>query len=113
VIEVRDLNVRFAPDAAPVVAGVSFSVAKGETFGLVGESGCGKSTVLRALAGLITSYDGEVRLDGTVVPPKRPRGFFKRVQMVFQDPCVDGPRFARCLCSGVPIWSLAVMCPAC
>jgi peptide/nickel transport system ATP-binding protein len=84
-IEVRDLVVRFA-DAPPAVAGVSFAVAAGETFGLVGESGCGKSTVLRALAGLNTDYGGEVRLDGTVLPPHRPRGFFKRVQMVFQDP---------------------------
>jgi len=85
-IEVRDLVVRFAADAPPAVAGVSFAVAAGETFGLVGESGCGKSTVLRALAGLNTDYGGEVRLDGTALPPHRPRAFFKRVQMVFQDP---------------------------
>jgi peptide/nickel transport system ATP-binding protein len=84
-IEVRDLVVRFA-DAPPAVAGISFAVAAGETFGLVGESGCGKSTVLRALAGLNTDYAGEVRLDGAVLPATRPRGFFKRVQMVFQDP---------------------------
>jgi peptide/nickel transport system ATP-binding protein len=68
------------------VAGVSFAVAAGETFGLVGESGCGKSTVLRALAGLIPDHAGEVRLDGVALPARRPRGFFKRVQMVFQDP---------------------------
>ncbi|MFE0758891.1 ABC transporter ATP-binding protein [Inquilinus sp. NPDC058860] len=85
-IEVRDLVVRFAADAPPAVAGVSFAVAAGETFGLVGESGCGKSTVLRALAGLNTDYGGEVLLDGAALPPDRPRGFFKRVQMVFQDP---------------------------
>ncbi|MGK9170490.1 ABC transporter ATP-binding protein [Inquilinus limosus] len=85
-IEVRDLGIRFAADAPPAVDGVSFSVAAGETFGLVGESGCGKSTVLRAIAGLITGYVGEVRLDGTALPPDRPRAFFKRVQMVFQDP---------------------------
>ncbi|WP_343715752.1 ABC transporter ATP-binding protein [Inquilinus sp.] len=85
-IEVRDLAVRFAADAPPVVAGVSFSVDTGETFGLVGESGCGKSTVLRALAGLIPDHGGEVRLDGTALPSRRPRGFYKRVQMVFQDP---------------------------
>jgi peptide/nickel transport system ATP-binding protein len=86
VIEVRDLQVRFAPDAPPAVAGVSFSLAAGETFGLVGESGCGKSTVLRAIAGLITDYAGEVRLDGAALPSERPRSFFKRIQMVFQDP---------------------------
>jgi peptide/nickel transport system ATP-binding protein len=86
VIEVRDLVVRFAPAAPPAVAGVSFAVDTGETFGLVGESGCGKSTVLRALAGLNTDYAGEIRLDGAVLPPHRPHDFFKRVQMVFQDP---------------------------
>ena len=85
-IEVRELSVRFAPDAPPAVAGVSFAVAGGETFGLVGESGCGKSTVMRALAGLNPDYAGEIRLDGEVVPPRRPRAFFARVQMVFQDP---------------------------
>jgi peptide/nickel transport system ATP-binding protein len=86
VIEVRDLVVRFAADAPPAVAGVSFAVEPGTTFGLVGESGCGKSTVLRALAGLNTDYAGEIRLDGQVLPRRRPRDFFKRVQMVFQDP---------------------------
>lgn len=85
-IEVGNLRIRFAADAPLVVDGVSFSVAAGETFGLVGESGCGKSTVLRAMAGLITDYAGEIKLDGTVLPPDRPHSFFKRVQMVFQDP---------------------------
>jgi peptide/nickel transport system ATP-binding protein len=85
-IEVRDLHIRYGPDGPPVVGGISFTVEKGTTYGLVGESGCGKSTVLRALAGLITDYRGEIRLQGEVVPPSRPRAFFKRVQMVFQDP---------------------------
>lgn len=85
-IGVHNLTIRFAPDAPPAVGGVSFSVATGETFGLVGESGCGKSTVLRAMAGLITDYAGDIRLDDATLPPQRPRAFFKRVQMVFQDP---------------------------
>ncbi|MFC0407234.1 ABC transporter ATP-binding protein [Roseomonas elaeocarpi] len=85
-IEVDRLSIRFAHDAPPVVDGVSFTVETGEAFGLVGESGCGKSTVLRALAGLNPEYGGEVRLDGLAMPHRRPRGFFKRVQMVFQDP---------------------------
>ncbi len=85
-IEVRDLRIRFAADAPAVVDGVSFAVARGETFGLVGESGCGKSTVLRAIAGLVPGYGGDMRLDGAPLPSRRSRGFFKRVQMVFQDP---------------------------
>jgi peptide/nickel transport system ATP-binding protein len=85
-IEVRDLQVRYGADAPPVVDGVSFAVTKGETFGLVGESGCGKSTVLRVLSGLITDYSGDISVEGAVVPPRRPITFFRRVQMVFQDP---------------------------
>ena len=83
-IEVRDLRVRFGGFEA--VRGVSFSVPTGGAFGLVGESGSGKSTVLRAISGLNPDWTGEVALDGLRLGPKRPRAFFRRVQMVFQDP---------------------------
>jgi peptide/nickel transport system ATP-binding protein len=83
-ISVSDLDVRF--DGVHAVRGVSFSVARGESFGLVGESGSGKSTVLRALAGLNRDWSGTITLDGAAQAPLRPRGFFRRVQMVFQDP---------------------------
>ncbi|MCP8939654.1 ABC transporter ATP-binding protein [Alsobacter sp. SYSU M60028] len=85
-IAVRDLVVRFDRKGAPAVAGVSFAIEKGETFGLVGESGCGKSTVLRAIAGLVPGHSGDVLLDGRPVPARRDRAFYSRVQMVFQDP---------------------------
>src|SRR5262249_35428462 len=58
----------------------------GETFGLVGESGCGKSTVLRTLCGLNRTWQGRVSFDGAEVAAIRQRDFFRRVQMVFQDP---------------------------
>ena len=85
-IEAENLVVAFGPAAPPVVDHVGFKVEKGETFGIVGESGCGKSTVLRALAGLNAAYDGVIRLAGEPVPRKRKRDFYRRVQMVFQDP---------------------------
>jgi peptide/nickel transport system ATP-binding protein len=85
-IEAENLVVRFDGMAASAVDQVSFKIEKGESFGIVGESGCGKSTVLRVIAGLNTDYDGTIRLDGTPVSPKRSRSFFRRVQMVFQDP---------------------------
>jgi peptide/nickel transport system ATP-binding protein len=85
-LETEDLVVRFMGMATPAVDHVSFRIERGESFGIVGESGCGKSTVLRVVAGLNTHYEGVVRLDGGPVAPKRSRDFFRRVQMVFQDP---------------------------
>ena len=71
------------------VDGVSFSIAKGETLSLVGESGCGKSTVGKAILRLFPITDGEVFLDGERIdnlsaPKLRPMR--RRVQVVFQDP---------------------------
>ena len=83
-IAVEKLRIRFG--SVEAVRGVSFSVAKGESFGIVGESGAGKSSVLRAIAGLNHDWEGRILLDGEPVAPRRPRAFFRRVQMVFQDP---------------------------
>jgi peptide/nickel transport system ATP-binding protein/oligopeptide transport system ATP-binding protein len=71
------------------VAGVSFSVAKGATLGLVGESGCGKSTTGRVVLGLIPATSGSVRFDGEEVvglSARAMRPLRKRMQIVFQDP---------------------------
>ncbi len=84
-IVVRDLRVQFGT-GAPAVDGVSFTVASGEVFGLVGESGCGKSTILRVLCGLNRHWHGAVAFDGAAVAAVRDRAFFRDVQMVFQDP---------------------------
>jgi len=85
---VDDLEVTFGSGESTVraVKGVSFEVALGEVFGLVGESGCGKSTILRCLAGLNTQWNGRIVIDGAPVRHDRDRAFHKRVQMVFQDP---------------------------
>jgi peptide/nickel transport system ATP-binding protein len=71
------------------VDGVSFSIQRGETLSLVGESGCGKSTVGRAILRLFRLTDGEVHLDGERIDTMRAhrlRAIRKRVQVVFQDP---------------------------
>jgi peptide/nickel transport system ATP-binding protein len=83
-IDIASLSVRFGNTEA--VKSVSFTVERGESFGLVGESGSGKSTVLRALAGLNTVWTGRMVLANEVLAPRRDRDFFRRVQMVFQDP---------------------------
>jgi len=69
-----------------VVRGVSFSVDRGETLGIVGESGCGKSTVLRSLAGLEGGWTGSIMFEGKPVGKSRTRDELKLAQMVFQDP---------------------------
>jgi peptide/nickel transport system ATP-binding protein len=71
------------------VDGVSFEIARGETLSLVGESGCGKSTVGRAILRLFDVTSGQVILDGQRIddaPPSTMRQVRRRVQVVFQDP---------------------------
>ncbi|MGH1477358.1 MAG: ABC transporter ATP-binding protein [Geminicoccales bacterium] len=72
------------------VDGVSFSIPKGKTFSLVGESGCGKSTVARLLVGLYAPTRGSILFDGQDMAAARSRAETKalrsRLQMIFQDP---------------------------
>jgi peptide/nickel transport system ATP-binding protein/oligopeptide transport system ATP-binding protein len=96
-LDVRDL-VKHFPVRGPLlrtvglvhaVCGVSLSVGRGETLGLVGESGCGKSTTGRLALGLLPATAGSVRFDGHDVLSMRGkdlRGLRRRMQMVFQDP---------------------------
>ncbi len=83
-IEVNNLQVSFAQknQIKTAVESVSFAVEANETFSLIGASGCGKSTVLRTLAGLQREWQGEITLLG-----QRFTGQLRKdVQMVFQDP---------------------------
>ena len=84
------------------VAGVSLTMARGETLGLAGESGCGKTTLGRVLAGLEPPSSGTVKWDGQVffAPGRRrplPKDLRRRIQMVFQDPqAALNPRLTIC-----------------
>jgi peptide/nickel transport system ATP-binding protein len=90
-LRVRDLTVTFGsgPHAISAVAGVSFDIFEGETLGLVGESGCGKSTTGKALMRIIEPSSGTIELEGTDVTQLKGsalRNARTRIQMIFQDP---------------------------
>jgi ABC-type oligopeptide transport system ATPase subunit len=90
-IEVEGLVKHYRGRGAAVraVDGISFQVGKGETLGLVGESGCGKSTTARMLVRLDTPTAGRIRLGGEDVTQLRGRDLRRvrrRIQLVFQDP---------------------------
>jgi oligopeptide/dipeptide ABC transporter ATP-binding protein len=99
VLEVRDLKVYFPlrrgliierkVGEVKAVDGVTFSVARGETLGLVGESGCGKSTTGRAIIRLLRPTSGSVHFDGVdlaSLDSDSLRRVRTRVQMIYQDP---------------------------
>ncbi|HDG1690435.1 TPA: ABC transporter ATP-binding protein [Kluyvera georgiana] len=86
IVNLEALQVTFGDKTA--VSAASFHVDAGETFSLIGESGCGKSTILRVIAGLQREWRGNVALFGQrIAPGARFQGERRRnVQMVFQDP---------------------------
>jgi oligopeptide transport system ATP-binding protein len=93
ILEVRNLKQYFPVRAGffktiplKAVDDVSFDIGRGETLGLVGESGCGKTTVGRSILRLYEPTGGEVRFDGQLVTDKNITALRRQMQMVFQDP---------------------------
>ena len=90
-LRVRNLTVTFGKGrrAVSAVAGVSFEIYEGETLGLVGESGCGKSTTGRALMKIVEPSGGTIEFEGADVVTQKGRALRNartRMQMIFQDP---------------------------
>ncbi len=95
------------------VDGVSFEIARGETFAVVGESGSGKSTVARMVVGLLRASDGEVVIDGvSMTTPGRAdmSALRRRIQMIFQDPYASlNPRWRVARVIAEPIRAFGVV----
>ena len=89
-LEVRNLQVHFASSRGLVhaVDGVELDVRRGEVLALVGESGCGKTTLIRSILGLERKSAGTILFDGSPVSRRASslRALRRRVQMIFQDP---------------------------
>lgn len=112
-LRVEDLNVEFRAKQGQrvhAVSGISFDVLPGETVGIVGESGCGKSSVARAVMHLPRPTSGSVVLDDTDLTglsPEKLRETRIRMQLIFQDPIssLNPRRKVKDLVSeGVSIW---------
>ena len=116
ILEVRDLKKHFPVKKGLLrktvgqvyaVDGVNFTIGKGETLGLVGESGCGKTTVGRTLLRLVEPTDGQILLGGTDVTKlskAEMRPFRREMQIIFQDPFSSlDPRMSAGAIVGEPL----------
>jgi oligopeptide/dipeptide ABC transporter ATP-binding protein len=114
VLEVADLKVHFRlrDVVLKAVDGVSFQIMSGETLALVGESGCGKSTVGRATMRLIDNDGGSIKLDGVEIANlsrHRLKQHRRRMQMVFQDPYASlNPRMKAGAIVGEPLFNFGM-----
>lgn len=116
-LEIKNLKQYFnngKPNEVRAVDNVSFDIYKGETLGLVGESGCGKSTTGRTIIRLYNATGGEVLYNGVNVHSKKShsqlKSFNRKMQMIFQDPYASlNPRIkvADIIAEGIDIHGLA------
>lgn len=116
-LEIKNLKQYFnvgKPNLVKAVDDVSFDIYRGETLGLVGESGCGKSTTGRSIIRLYNATDGQVLFNGVDVHGKKStkdlKIFNRKMQMIFQDPYASlNPRMtvADIIAEGIDIHGLA------
>ncbi|MCA1031068.1 ATP-binding cassette domain-containing protein [Bacillus timonensis] len=116
-LEIKNLKQHFnvgKPNMVKAVDGLTFDIYRGETLGLVGESGCGKSTTGRSIIRLYNATDGQVLFNGEDVHAVKSRAelkkFNRKMQMIFQDPYASlNPRMtvADIIAEGIDIHGLA------
>lgn len=115
-LSVKDLKVYYKVKAKSIlpkkesvkaVDGISFDVYKKEAFGIVGESGCGKSTTGHTIVGLLRPTEGDILLNGETILDEKKRyskEMAKKIQIIFQDPYSSlDPRFTVGRCIGEPL----------
>ena len=115
-LEVRDLKVHYPVKvkknvvfsekrSVKAVDGISFGVREGETFGLVGESGCGKSTTGKAIVKLLRPTEGQITYEGRdIFQGGRKNDLTTKIQIIFQDPYSSlDPRFTVSRCIAEPM----------
>lgn len=117
ILEVKELKQHFRTNKKSVIKavdGISFDIYRGETFGLVGESGCGKSTTGRTIIRLYDATSGEVKFNGVDVHSLKSKqeikSFNRQMQMIFQDPYASlNPRMTvkEIISEGIDIHGLA------
>lgn len=114
-VEVRNLVKTYRGKSGPVhaVKGISFAIKQGQSVGLVGESGCGKSTTSEILVRLMDATEGEILFDGQDIARMPAQGFARNalrsdIQMVFQDATDSlNPRHTSRQTIAEPLWRLA------
>jgi oligopeptide transport system ATP-binding protein len=103
----QGIIVQRAVGAVKAVDGISFNIARGETLGLVGESGCGKTTAGRTLLGLYPATGGQITIDGLDVRSAKGKNLLairRKAQMIFQDPFASlNPRWTVNSIVGEPL----------
>src|SRR5210317_1159267 len=88
-LKIRNGRLRYQKSIVHAVNGVSFQIDPGEVFGLVGESGCGKSTIAKTIIKLYEPAGGRIKINGediTSYDYKKMMPVRKMIQMIFQDP---------------------------
>lgn len=97
ILQIDDLSLEYSISKGPfqrrapltAIDGISLALKRGESLALVGESGCGKSSLARVLVGLEEPSSGKITYDGAVMGARRGKGEQRRMQMVFQDPVLS------------------------
>ena len=84
-IEIKDIHFSYSEEGSKILNGISFTVLKGETIGIIGESGSGKTTILNILLRFLIQNSGEIIIDGTTIEPNHIKSWRDKIGYVPQE----------------------------